>query len=215
MIGRIANDASSMTASNLLASFYRELGIPVVFRDFPARRSLVMAGQNMLDGETIRIKEVAEEYPNLIAVQSPLIFIRGRLFTIQETRKINSLKDVADLNIGVVRGILIHEQITEGYQQRFANNLISLFTNLEKDKIQIVLAEELGGQLQIQMHFPDSGIHAVGAPVYEKPLFHYLNRRHRDIALRLGELIERYHREGRYEMALESAMQTTVEKRLK
>lgn len=55
--------------TQLVRSIYEELGFEVKLIDTPAKRGLILLNEGSVDADVVRLKRVAETYPNLILVE--------------------------------------------------------------------------------------------------------------------------------------------------
>ncbi|SHO52364.1 TIGR02285 family protein [Desulfopila aestuarii] len=196
-----------LAAREVLREAYMRIGYDVQFQHLPAKRSLEFANLGKTDGDIARIKGTETVYPNLIAVPSPVIQFEGMAYTKSVTRKISSWSDLKGLKIGVIRGERYSTIGTEGMNPFFAENMHHMFKLLADRRIEIAVAGRRSGQMVIQKYFPDSGIHAVGQPLYARPLFHFVHKRNKDLADKLDVVLADMATQGEIETIVDQAFQ--------
>ena len=163
--------------SQLLKMVYRRIGYSVSFSDYSGRKAIFQANEGVTDGETMRIGGLESKYPNLVAVPTPILTLKTRAYTIKIDRPVNSIEDIKDLRLGIVRGIIMMEELTQGLDPLRSSTTKVMFRQLEKGKIDVALAGDVTGGLELLRSFPESPIHVVGEPLKSTYLHHYLHRR--------------------------------------
>ena len=177
IISAILGDQPHAMAEEVLRVAHGRMGYKVKFELFPGIRSLEPANKGETDGDIARISGTQKEFPNLRPLATPVIHIQGVAFTKSVTRKIKIWGDLEGLRIGVIRGIRYSTIGTQGLNRYFAEDTAHLFRLPADDRIQIAVTVLDAGRIELHDNFEDSGIHAVGSPLYEAPLFTSFTRR--------------------------------------
>jgi len=211
VLSAIENEQTHALAMAILSAAYARLGLRVAFELLPARRALEWAELGRTDGDVARIEGTEKGHPHLVQVKTPVLHFKGMAFTRHVTRDIRSPEDLAGLRVGVIRGIQYSTRCTEGLDRFFANDMFHLFTLLEKDRIAVAVGVLDAGRVEIERHFPQSGIHAIGRPLFAAPLYHFLHLRHRGLSEKLDTTLLRMTEDGEiqgiYRETLERLMQ--------
>ncbi len=141
----------------------------------PPRRSLMLAGNGLLDAELFRVSAIEKLYPDLVRVDFPLYRVEGIAYAKKGHLPIYSCKDLSNYRVGVERGIVIMEECAAGAQQLVhAPDLASLAHMLAMSRVDVVLVERVNGQMQIEPNVP--GVTALPTPLFSTPLYHYVHK---------------------------------------
>jgi hypothetical protein len=196
----ISDVPSTSLAVRLLSAAYEELGVTVTTREVPSRRALMMADIGEVDGDLFRIASVAEQYPNLVRVPHPLL--HGQLHAVTSRPDFTGLQNLgeaetADLRVAVRRGVIVAEQAAEalGMELVRAESYGQMHALLEWRRVDIVLLSNIEGFSP--MHDESwNPYYVFPEPVVHFPLYHYLHRRHAELAEPLAEVLETMERNG-------------------
>ncbi|AFU99296.1 ABC transporter substrate-binding protein [Simiduia agarivorans] len=104
--------------TDLLRMALGELGYTLVVMHNPGLRSLAMANTGVVDGELVRIKDMSEEYPNLIKVPEPLGGADLAIFVAKH--KVPASRHWADLqatSVVALRGMAIMEHLPVRFRE--------------------------------------------------------------------------------------------------
>lgn len=174
-LSMIQNEQTHDLVKPIILEAYRRIGYAVIFNELPAQRALEWANDGITDGDVARIAGTEKKYPNLIRISPPVIHFKASTFAVREPRKISNWSDLNGLSIGVVRGIRYSEVGTQGMNRILANDMTHLFTLLRLGRIDVAVATLDAGRIEIHRNFKGAGIHLVGEPLCEAPLFHYIH----------------------------------------
>lgn len=195
----VINDVpSTQLAIQLLSAAYGKLGIRIETSIFPSRRALLMADQGSVDGDLFRVEEVASEYPNLAQVPYPLM--EGRLLAIlPSSHEGDSLPEVVGrpLAAAVRRGVIIAERTANrlGMTPVLANSYQQMKGLLDRGRVDLLLVSDIEG-LSPAKSSEWRDLVILSEPVTRFSLFHYLNRRHSDLAVPLANALKELDRKG-------------------
>ncbi len=207
VISGISETKTHSFAQKVLQEAYKRIGYDVQFRMLPAKRSLDLANQGKTDGDVARIEGTEKTFPNLIAVPTPVIDFQGIAFTISVTKDIKDWSDLKGLKIGVVRGVRYATIGTKGLNPFFAENVPHLFRLLADGRIDIAIGGLRPGQIEIQKNFKNSGIHAVGKPLFSAPLYHYVHKKNKELAAQLGQVLADMAAQGEIDFIIDQTFQ--------
>ncbi len=199
VISGIQNEQTHLVAREVLQAAYRRIGYDARFVFLPARRSLKSANSGVTDGDIARIPGTEKAFSNLLPVPIPVIHFKGVAFGRDVDRTISEWKDLAGLRIGVIRGIRYSTIGTTGCQALFAEDMTHLFRLLESGRIQVAVAVLEAGRIEIQKHFPGSGIRIVSPPLYSGPLYHFVHRKRSFLVADLNRVLAAMEDRGEIE----------------
>lgn len=187
--GMTKGDASSIPLAVLKAA-YKKLGVRVIEKPLPAKRSLAEADLGLTDGEVNRIAAIEGKHPNLIRIKVPVDSFDVVVITLGSDIKIDSLDDLYTLKVGIRSGIQFAERAVKKmpYVTRIKDWDI-LFDMLAMKRLDAIIAtphtwEEQStrlGQIDLNMHTP---------PLKSINLYHYLHKRHLDIVPSITSVLE-------------------------
>lgn len=210
VISAIENEHTHALAKDVIRVAYRRLGYRVLFDDLPAKRALEWADSGITDGDLARIAGTEEKYPQLIPIPVPVISFQGVVFTKNVSTTIEQWSDLAGLTIGIIRGIRYAEIGTRGMEPLLAKDMTHLFTLLDENRIDVAVAVRNAGLIEINRHFPASAIHVIGLPLYSGSLYHFVNRKNRDLVKPLAEILATMARTGELDRIHDGSLQNLL-----
>ena len=196
----------------MLTELYGRLGYRAVFQDYSGRRALVQANNGVTGAEAMRIAGMEKEFPNLIPVPVPIVRITGRAYTKSVTRPVRAVADLKGLRVGIVRGVKIAEKSTRDLEDVYvARSMTVLFNQLTHDRLDVALAAVMTARYELAVNFKDSGIHAIGEPLYSVDLYHYLHKSRADLVAPLTQLIRELTENGELDRIYDRKFMETLE----
>jgi hypothetical protein len=91
-----------------LVKAFSKLGYIFESRHYPGVRSLIESNSGRVDGELHRVKEFHEvsnhKYPNLVRIDYKMTSVWLAIFSMNESIKINSWKDLSKYRVSYYRG---------------------------------------------------------------------------------------------------------------
>ncbi|WP_339799987.1 hypothetical protein [uncultured Marinobacter sp.] len=188
---------STRLATQLLVTAYATLGLRLDTTIVPSRRALLMADQGLVDGDLFRIEEVASQYPDLVQVPYPLL--QGRLMAVVADPLADSLPAVNDrpLRVAVRRGVIIAEMTADrlGMKTILADNYQQMRALLDWGRVDLMLISDIEELSPLaNSDWQDLGI--LPQPVTTFVLYHYLHKRHSDLAHDLAETLREMNENG-------------------
>mgnify|MGYP005847355081 CR=1 FL=1 len=196
----ISDVPSTGLAVRLLSAAYKELDITIATREVPSRRTLMMADIGEVDGDLFRIASVAEQYPNLVRV--PHRLLHGQLHVATSRPGFTGLQNLgetetADLRVAVRRGVIVAEQAAQalGMELVRADSYGQMHALLEWRRVDVALVSDIEGLSPMHDESWDP-FYVFPEPVVHFPLYHYLHRRHAELAEPLAQVLEMMERNG-------------------
>ncbi|MGM0570296.1 hypothetical protein [Marinobacter sp.] len=184
-------------AVQLLAAAYDNLGIVLTTREVPSRRALMMADNGQVDGDLFRIAEVGDRYPNLVRVPYPLL--EAKLHAVSRFPGDRLLVGNGDWKprVAVRRGVLIAEQTAEdlGMVLVHADSYQQMQALLDWGRVDLALVSSIESLSPLDDERWDH-LHIIPEPVTRFTLYHYLHRRHANLAEPLAKALEQLDRSG-------------------
>jgi len=194
---RIPGIPDQFVGSKLLEEIYRRLDIKVDFLDAPANRALSMSSAGELDGEVMRIIDVAQQFETLLPVKPAINYIQPAAFSKRLQFTTEGWKSIADYRVGIVRGVGSSERGTKGMTQvEAATTLDTLFNMLDADRLDIIVNDLFGGRLVAKRLGMDHEIHPLLPPLERLAVYHFLHAKHRDLLPRVEAVIREMDANG-------------------
>jgi polar amino acid transport system substrate-binding protein len=184
-----------MQGAVVLQAAYARLGIPVVFRSYPARRGLAEADSGTADGEVLRMGGLAEELPNLIQVEPSIAAVQGVAVTCDPNLIVHSRDDLVGLRIGVHPGIRLSEKLVHGLKHVVQGRWEQLFRMLYLDRLDVIIAFDGIERTQAGRAGAER-LQVIRPKRWRIPLYHYLNRRHADLVPRIEAVLQAMRADG-------------------
>ena len=181
IITGIWNNEFHILAGNIIKEAYSRIGFKAIIRFLPGKRALIYSSRGKVDGELSRILEVGEQYKTLIRVPVPYLSLKGTVFFLKDNVNVDSQTDLANYNSGILRGVIYSDTLTSGYQRMFGNNTYQLFSLLVKNRIDLVIATEVSGKLEVAINFNNYDIKITNNPLLEIPIYHYVHEKNKHL----------------------------------
>ena len=193
-----ANDQSGLSpaARALLRQALAALGHEVRFEPLPLRRSLSMTEQGLLDGETMRIRAVAEEHPGVLLVPVPLVTMEVRGYVRRGEAGPADLSSLAAWRVGYPRGVIALEKLLADAPRRVdATTRQDLLRLLRMGTIDLAVFASTAGEPDIDTDQTD-GLARLPAALHSTPLYALLNGRHRALLPLLTKVLQQMEASG-------------------
>jgi polar amino acid transport system substrate-binding protein len=193
---RESKGSLAMTSEAILTQAYAELNQPIEFIELPVRRALEMLLKGQLDGNFYRVAEIAQQYPMLFRVDTPLNNVEIRVY--RNNTKINpeNWAQIQALKVGYLRGaLMIERQLGSVIKRVEGDTQDDVFKLLSRGVVDVVLVVEptqsapASSALAAKLERLDVVLDSV-------PLYHYLSERHRDVGIRLNTVLKRMQSSG-------------------
>lgn len=197
----IENSENSNISEQVLREAYRELGKEIKVLHFPGKRALQMSNLGRVDGELFRIGGLSEDFPNLLQLPTCINLLEGVHVSAYNNYDIKSWEDLEPFIVGVQRGIKFAERgvaSVENLRVLTVNHNRQLGSALRNERIQVAVLARLNAIKLLQAD-PTGTLVVSGTPIVQHKLFHYLNRKHADLAKEIDRVLEKMASTGRIE----------------
>lgn len=164
----------------ILIELYNRAEISLDFKDIPMVRSMSLANEGITDGEIVRTKLILEKYSNLMPVPTPIIIMKIHAFVINNDIVIETLDDLRKYKVGIVRGVVASEKLTKELNVVGAKDVETLVRILKHGRIDIAISPDITTR-KIISSFNYTEIVRIDPPLLEIPLYHMLNKKHKDL----------------------------------
>ena len=187
MLDRIAKEA------------FGRLGITVDLPFLPAERSIMAANAGVHDGELNRVEGLERMYTHLIRVPESNMDFNFVVFSKQGDIANTDWSTLKSLRVGFIKGWkILEDQLKDHPEIVYANSAEQLFTQLDKDHIDVALYGELIGYAQLRkMGLKD--IKVLTPPLTTKKMYMYLNEKHKQLIPKVADSLREMKRDGTYD----------------
>ncbi len=191
-----AKGALTVISETILTQAYAELNQPVEFIELPVRRALDMLLKGQLDGNFYRVAEIAQQYPMLFRVETPLNIVEVRMYRNNPAIHPKNWAQLQHLKVGYLRGtLMIEHQLNSAIVRVEAGTQDEIFKLLSRGVVDIVLVVE-PTQCPPSSTAVAAKLERLDEVLVSVPLYHYLAERHREIGIRLNTVLKRMHNSG-------------------
>jgi ABC-type amino acid transport substrate-binding protein len=183
----------------ILTAAYSKIGISVQFVPMPAKRALKESSTGKLDGEAFRIKELAEFYPTLQRMPTPVYYMESSVFTKNKNNKITDCASIKNLTVGIIRGIKKAELCTKDLKNvQIFSSPSTMMKMLNTNKIDLAILSKNSG-IAILKQFGFESITALHLPLNRVPVYHYLHEKNIDIIPKIEATLSQMKASGELE----------------
>lgn len=196
-LARIANIPDQYVGGEILRTVYARLNIQLEFEDVPGKRALALSSAGELDGEIQRIGNLAQDYPTLVRISPPINYIEPSVFTTTLHFDIKGWDSIKPYSIGIVRGVGSSEAGTHGMSHvTAAVSLENMLEMLDAGRFDVVVTDLFSGLVAVKKLNLQSRIYPLSPPLERIYIYHYLNEKHRDLAGKVGKVIQEMEASG-------------------
>ena len=194
---RIPGIPDQFVGSKLLEAIYARLDIKAEFLDVPANRALSMSSAGELDGEVLRILDVAQQYETLLPVKPAINYIEPTAFSKRLQFETSGWQSIAQYRVGIVRGVGSSERGTKDMPQvEPVTSIDTLFNMLDGDRLDVIVNDLFGGRLVAKKLGMDQIVHPLLPPFERLAVYHFLNVKHRDLLPKVEAIVREMEASG-------------------
>ncbi|MBL4740488.1 MAG: transporter substrate-binding domain-containing protein [Sneathiella sp.] len=179
VLSQISGSPLQQKASRVLRAAYENIGVEVEFMKLPGRRALQFSNSGKTDGEVFRKEKVGSKYTNLMIVPTSYMSFRGFAYSVG-SMKINTWDKLNGLRVGIQRGHVWAEEGSKGMHVSYFESNSDLFHKLLDGGIDVAIAGEFSFGKVIEEKGTTQTI-LKGEPLIILNLFHYLNKKHKEL----------------------------------
>jgi polar amino acid transport system substrate-binding protein len=179
-------------ATSKLESAYQKLNVRMELIKYPGKRALIESNEGRSDGELVRKAGLSQEYENLIQIPTPIVYTNTIALAVDDKIKLEKgWESVRNYSFAYERGTKLIEDYTHGFSKGLPQTDIRLsFRLLLSRQIDlIIINEDAGLQLMQELGLQQS-VHQISPILSRTPLYHYLHKKHRDLATKLDTVLK-------------------------
>lgn len=179
----------------ILVKAYKDIGIEVEIKLAPAERALNEVDHGRIDGDIIRKAGLENKYPNLSRIPIVLVIADWVVFTREINISVQGWHSLAPYSIAIQRGLKVAEDGTKGMNVIALSSISQQFKMLSANRVELAVATRLEGILTIKKE-KLSGITVLQPSLQKIPLYHYLNKKHKNIITKLTHQLDEMSKTG-------------------
>jgi len=185
---------ASANAQAMLVQAFSQLGIDVVFRYRPDKRSVVEANAGLVDGEFARISSITQDYQNLLLVPESIAELDIVAFSIAPTIDLKRYQiKQHSYHIGHLLGWKNIEHLLAGYQHKTGvGDHLTLFKLLVRNRVDVVLYTKIAGQKILAKQ--KIKIYKTSPSLLAYPVYLVLHKKHASLVPLLAAQLKRIKR---------------------
>ena len=178
VLSALQNSHFNQLCGQLLRAAYAYTDIEVEVLFLPAARGTLLSTSGSIDGDAGRTTRFKDEYPHMLKVEPSYISISWHLFVMDPLLAEQRDVELTKIRLGVLRGVLFTDKLTEGLQPLEANSIDQLFHLLLADRVDAVIFSGFSGDRAITSTFKGKQILKRATPVHVEPIFLFLHPKH-------------------------------------
>jgi len=184
----------------ILTEAYRRIGQPVTFKAFPPGRSVELANRGELDAEASRVPDAMDEMTGLIPVPEPIIHRETHAFTTGREIPVEGWESLRPWHLCIMVGDLIAMRRTEGMMREVSHDAAAQFRMLASGRCEVAVSDSATWLVIDRLRL--GRFRMMEKPVQSFATYHYLNRRHAELAKPLTRAFRDMHEDGFIETAM-------------
>lgn len=210
IFAQIKDTPDQIIGAEILKVAYGKIGISIKMVDMPGKRALTESSRGRVDGEVHRIIEIADEYPTLLKVPTPINYIEPSVFSKKHNFKITNCSALKNYSIGIVRGVKHAELCTKGmdYVHSFSYST-KMMDLLDSGRIDIVITAKINGLL-LREKLGMKLIRPLSPPLSRKLVYHYLHEKHKELVSKIDKVFIEMKKSGELELLREKVIKTML-----
>lgn len=191
VVTSLNQSAMSDRIEKKLSKAYQTLGYRIQVQRLPAGRSLMMANAGDFDAELFRIAEVAQQYPQLLRVPTPLERINLFAFVKRDsTKSLSAWQQDTTLKIAYVRGFKMAEHYSFAGKAVPVNTVNQAVQMLLQGKVNVLLEDpESVASTTIELS-PDGMLKQLPSILATADLFHFIHKKHEALVAPLAASLQ-------------------------
>ncbi len=197
-----SNTNNTGILDQIVIEAFTRVGKKVVIDQLPSERAITNANEGITDGEMNRVGGLNKKYPNLIQVMEKNFNFNFVAFSKRKDIRIKNWQSLRPYYIGLITGWKIYEKNTTGFPHvTKVKTPMALYDLLDSDRVDIILYRDIEG-LEIIKRGKNKGkykgIHIIQPPLAVKPMFMYLNKKHKNLVPKLIAALKEMKQDGTY-----------------
>ena len=211
----VLNTTVSIPLSNMEGTGITDLQLKEVFsradigleiEHLPAERALINANEGIDDGTFLRVSGLGNSYANLVEVPESFMDFEFVAISKNPDIEINGWESLAPYRIGIITGWKIVENNTGNMEVTKVSNVDQLFQLLNLDRAEIVIYEKIRAMIALK-NKPVAGAVILQSPLVKKPMYLYLNIKHKNLIQKIAGAIRSSKSDGTHDQLFNLALE--------
>ena len=188
-------DMVATISSRVLEHAYRQIGIPIRFKELPAERSLVKANEGSLDGDVNRVGGIEKTYANLVKVPVPVNTVEHIVVTKNHNFTVDGWESLKPYSIAIRIGTKAVESGTAGFNAAAFPTYEKIFKLLARDRYDISVVGRVTAMEYIN-RYQLNNLKFLEPPLARLPLYHYLHKKHLNVVEQITRSLQGMQQDG-------------------
>lgn len=204
---RAVDSITGITVREVYKELNKELSsenIKIKLEEFPDLRALYQVNVGKIDGDVARVRtdKIRDEFPKTFLVSENLVNVSVMIVAKEEKIEKANLKDPS-LNVGILRGQVLAEEMSRKNKQNRVNKEQQLFKILEYDRVDFILLLQVNGILLGNTKvIEEKGFVMKPAPGAPAKIYPLLNEKHAHLDKTISNAIIRLKRKKKISEAI-------------
>jgi len=190
-----------------LREVFERAGIGLHIEHVPAERAMLNANKGIDDGTFLRVSGLNKTYTNLVMVPESFMDFEFVAISKKENIHLEGWKNLQSYSLGFITGWKIVEDNTKNVETVIrVKNVDQLFRLLELNRTDLIIYERLRALVALGKN-PIKGVKILEPPITRKPMFLYLNEKHKDLIPKIVNAIRSSKADGMHDRLQNLALQ--------
>ena len=178
----------------ILKKAYSIMGKDIVFEAFPVERSIAVANAGITDGELARITGLQSSYLDLIEVPIPIAFDKVYAYSKEHDFTVDGWQSLKPYKVDHILGFKLAEQKSKGLNATKVKTIEQGLNRLRAGRSDVFIGISGVDCLIRKNSYTD--VKALMPHLDELIMYHYLHKRHKDLAEELGKVLLQMQQNG-------------------
>lgn len=199
------NGPLSQAALSVLREGYRRIGVTVTTGIMDVDLAIEASNRGEYDGEPARVAGLETRFSNLVRVPVAVVTVDALVFGNRTPLAVTGWDSLRPYRIGILRGVQFAAEATRGMRVEAYGDNTQLFTHLENEDVDFVVATRIEGVLMMR-ELATRNVTMLEPPLTKVVLYHYLHSSRRDLLPKITASLQEMEREGRMRHILQQTL---------
>lgn len=185
---------------------FRRLGHPLVVRELPSERSLILVNEGIDDADGMRIEGLEKHYPNLIRISEPYMINEFLAFSKDKDLELNGWDSLKPFRICYVRGWKVVElniaHIEFSKKPYVVASAEQMFKMLDSNRTELAIFAYHDG-MRVLKATKLEGIYPILPALEVKRMGMYVNKKHVLLIPKIEATLKEMKKDGTYSLLMD------------